>query len=56
MSSMWVNISPEDKTEDTYIVLETRSENEGLKEVMIACKTCGTIIHLRGFEQLKVIQ
>lgn len=45
-----VNISPEDETENTYSVLEARFEGETLKEVVIACNRCGSILHLRGFE------
>ena len=50
-----VIISPEDETEKTYSILETRSEEGALKEIMIACNICGSIIHLRGFEECNCI-
>ena len=49
-----VNISPEDETNETYSILETRSENGALKEVVIACKICESIIHLVGFKLLEL--
>ncbi|MFH0896843.1 MAG: hypothetical protein V1850_02185 [Candidatus Bathyarchaeota archaeon] len=47
-----MNISPEDETEDTYSMLGFHLENSALKEVVIACKKCRSIIHLRGFDEI----
>ena len=47
-----VSISPEDETMDTYSILGMRYEDEALKEVTIICHTCGSTIHLVGFQLL----
>jgi len=46
-------ISPDDESGMTYDVLETEAEEGGiLREVTIRCRTCGSIIHITGFEAL----
>jgi len=49
-----VNISPEDETNDIYSVMETRSGDESLEEVVITCNRCQSIIHLMGFQLLEL--
>ncbi len=46
-------ISPDDESGMTYDILETETEEDGtLREVIIRCRTCGSIIHITGFEAL----
>ena len=47
-----INISPENDTEETYSVLGFHRENRALKEVVIACKKCRSVIHLGGFDEI----
>jgi len=42
-------LSPEDETETTYKILETKLKNDSLEELVILCKKCGSKIHLVGF-------
>lgn len=42
-------ISPDDETEDVYVILETRLKNEALQELVIQCNRCKSKIHLTGF-------
>ena len=42
-------LSPEDETEATYKILETKLKNDSLEELVILCKKCGSKIHLVGF-------
>lgn len=46
-----VNISPDDVGLETYIILEIRSENGSLKEIIISCMY-GILIHLVGYQLL----
>ena len=48
-------ISPEDSTEEKYSILEPKVKNNGLEEVVILCKSCGSHIHLTGFSLLQEI-
>lgn len=48
-------ISPEDSTEEKYALLEPKINNDGLEEVVILCKSCGSHIHLTGFSLLQEI-
>ena len=48
-------ISPEDSTEEKYSVLEPKTNGNGLEEVVILCKSCGSHIHLTGFSLLQEI-
>ena len=45
-------ISPDDKTEDVYTIVEPVVENETLKKLVIKCNSCGSQIHLTGFDLL----
>jgi predicted RNA-binding Zn-ribbon protein involved in translation (DUF1610 family) len=49
-----VKISPEDQTEDTYVILETIVKGENLDQVVLRCNKCRSHIHLVGF-QIKTI-
>lgn len=45
-------ISPEDETEDVYIILEEKVNDEVLEEMLIQCNKCGCRIRLTGFSIL----
>lgn len=45
-------ISPDDKTENIYTIVEPVVENESLKKLIIKCNSCGSQIHLIGFDLL----
>jgi predicted RNA-binding Zn-ribbon protein involved in translation (DUF1610 family) len=42
-------ISPDDETEETYQIVETKVKNDDLEELVLSCKKCGTTIRLVGF-------
>lgn len=42
-------ISPDDETEDVYVILETKLKNEALQELVIQCNKCRSKINLTGF-------
>jgi phage terminase large subunit GpA-like protein len=44
-----VVISPEDETEDIYIILDTKVSGDDLEELVIQCNHCKSKIHLIGF-------
>ena len=46
--SCGVVISPEDETEDVYIILETKVSGEDLEELVIQCNHCKSKIRLVG--------
>ena len=45
-------ISPDDKTENVYTIVEPVVENESLTKLIIKCNSCGSQIHLTGFDLL----
>jgi len=45
-------ISPDDMTENTYIILDTIIKEDSLEKLILACKKCGSQIHLIGFHLL----
>jgi hypothetical protein len=49
-------ISPDDESEETYTVLETKGDEDSLEEVTIQCKKCESIIQLRGFDKLEEVE
>jgi phage terminase large subunit GpA-like protein len=44
-----VVISPEDETEDVYVILDTKVSGEDLEELVIQCNHCKSKIRLVGF-------
>jgi predicted RNA-binding Zn-ribbon protein involved in translation (DUF1610 family) len=49
-----VTISPEDESEDVYIILEEKVRNNALEELVIQCNKCGSQIRLTGFPILEM--
>ena len=47
--SCGVVISPEDETEDVYIIVDTKVRGEDLEELVIQCNQCKSKIRLVGF-------
>ena len=44
-------ISPEDETEETYKIVDTKILNDELVELVITCGNCRNKIRLTGFQQ-----
>jgi len=42
-------ISPDDETDDTYHIVETKVKKDELAELILTCNKCGTTIRLTGF-------
>ncbi|MCW4016339.1 MAG: hypothetical protein NWF06_08215 [Candidatus Bathyarchaeota archaeon] len=42
-------ISPEDETEDVYVILDTKVSGDELEELVIQCNRCKSKIRLVGF-------
>jgi len=42
-------ISPDDETEETYQIVETRVKDDELAELVLMCNKCGSTIKLVGF-------
>jgi len=42
-------ISPDDESEETYQIVETKVKNDELAELMLTCNKCGSTIKLVGF-------
>jgi len=42
-------ISPDDESEETYHIVETKVKNYELAELLLTCKKCGIAIRLTGF-------
>ena len=42
-------ISPEDETEDVYVILDTTVSGDKLEELEIQCNRCSSKIRLTGF-------
>ena len=40
---------PDDESEDSYIIIETKVEEEKLKEIIVNCRKCGSNVRLTGF-------
>ena len=49
-----VTISPEDESEEVYIILEEKVRNEALEELVIQCNKCSSRIRLTGFPILEM--
>jgi phage terminase large subunit GpA-like protein len=48
-----VIISPDDETETVYSVIETKTKNDALEELILQCNKCKSKIHLVGFLTLQ---
>ena len=46
-----VIISPEDRSESVYEIVETKVRNDELEELIILCNKCGSKIRLFGWLQ-----
>jgi DNA-directed RNA polymerase subunit RPC12/RpoP len=44
-----VRISPDDRSEDAYTILETVMKGDCLEKLILQCNRCGSKIHLIGF-------
>ncbi len=44
-------ISPDDETEEVYKIVDTKIVNGDLAELVISCRTCGSIVKVTGFQQ-----
>jgi predicted RNA-binding Zn-ribbon protein involved in translation (DUF1610 family) len=42
-------ISPDDETDTTYQIVETKVKGDDLEELILTCKKCGTTMKLVGF-------
>jgi len=42
-------ISPEDETEDVYVILGTKVNGNNLEELVIQCNNCKSKIRMAGF-------
>ncbi len=42
-------ISPDDETEETYKIVDTKVEGDELSELILTCNKCGSTIRLTGF-------
>jgi predicted RNA-binding Zn-ribbon protein involved in translation (DUF1610 family) len=42
-------ISPDDESEETYQIIETKVKEDELAELMLTCKKCSSTIKLVGF-------
>ena len=49
-------ISPDDQTETTYSILDSKTKNSCLEEVVICCHKCYSHIHMTGFSLLNKIE
>lgn len=49
-------ISPDDHSEETYMVCETSMIGNYLTEVVLCCKGCLNFIHLVGFQKLAFLK
>lgn len=45
-------ISPDDKSDETYTILEPVMKGNYLEKIVIQCNKCGSQIHLTGFNIL----
>ena len=47
-----VTISPEDESEEVYVIIEEKVKDDILKELTIQCNACSCQIRLTGFPAL----
>jgi len=51
-----IKISPNDKTEDVYTVLEPVMKGDSLEKILLQCNRCGSQMSLTGFRFLNIIR
>jgi hypothetical protein len=51
-----IKISPDDKTEDAYTILELVMKGDCLEKIILQCNRCESQIHLTGFQFLNIIR
>jgi hypothetical protein len=51
-----IKISPDDKTEDAYTILEPVMKGDCLDKIILQCNKCGSQIHLTGFHILNKLR
>jgi hypothetical protein len=44
-----VLLSPDDTTENNYVILDAQIANDSLSQLRLQCKHCSSIIELTGF-------
>jgi predicted RNA-binding Zn-ribbon protein involved in translation (DUF1610 family) len=42
-------ISPDDESDETYHIVQTKVKDDSLSELILQCRKCGTSIKLVGF-------
>ena len=47
-----MTISPDDETENSYRIVDTKVVNAELTELVIVCGRCGSTIRLTGFQPI----
>jgi transcription initiation factor IIE alpha subunit len=51
-----VTLSPDDQTEDTYLIKEIKTRRDVLEELVIQCHRCKSLIRLTGFKLLDSLE
>ena len=51
-----IEISPDDRTENVYTILEPVMKGECLEKIVLQCNSCGSYIHLTGFDLLNKLR
>ena len=46
-------ISPDDMTEETFVILDTITKGDSLEKIILRCNNCGSQIHITGFHLLE---
>ena len=45
-------ISPDDESEETYTIVDTKVVGDELTELVISCMNCGSVTRVVGFQQI----
>jgi hypothetical protein len=51
-----IEISPDDKTENAYTILEPVMKGDCLEKIILQCNRCESQIQLTGFQFLNIIR
>jgi hypothetical protein len=51
-----IKISPDDKTEDAYTILEPVMKGDSLEKIILQCNRCQSQLHLTGFDLIDRIR